>query len=213
MKILAGIALIVGLPLFFVPGPGEAQEDLGVYFALLIKPVCDEYIPGFEASTSDGYLSWRELNEVAIASHEKNRGFTQQSEQIVNSVRERGELDHETIVQCRWLESTFGALSRPVDPSMKTPEGTWSTLRYGLENGDRESVLKCVTASAADVMQQVLDGATDEQLRQLAGSLGKIVSTNVYGEIAEAAVVTHEGKGSSVLFHRNINEEWVITSL
>ena len=213
MRSTGGTAVLLGLALLVGSTNAVAQESMEVYFTLLIKPMCDKRIPDFEDATSDGYKSWRVLNSEAIAAVEGNPGFIAQSEQIAKKLQEQEDLGQDENIQCESLKATFTALSRPVDSGMKSPEGTWLILKEGLKAGDRSLVRKCVTSSAAHMMDQILTDATDEQLRQLGDMFGEIVSTSEYDEMIEATVLADDGRASSVLFHRNINDEWLIASM
>ena len=96
---------------------------------------------------------------------------------------------------------------------MVSPEGTWAFFKEGLAKANKDTIRQCVTSTAAQSINALLESGTDEELGQFGVWLGKIVSTTQYDDFTEAVVVFEDGKASSVLFWRNANDEWLISSL
>jgi hypothetical protein len=199
--------------LLITHGALNAQESQDVFLSLLLKPTCDRYAAGFAERTADGYESWRKLNGEAIAAVEANPGFQAALTESKATQSEEHGISDEELRQCEYLQSMFETFSRPIEPRMKSPEGTWSLFKEGLATANHGTIRQCVTWSAAQLMNALLESSTDGELEQFGVALGKIVSTTQYDDLVEARVILDNGKGSTVLFSRNANGEWLISSL
>jgi hypothetical protein len=205
--------VILGLILLITYGALNAQESQEVVLSLLLKPTCDRYVSGFAERTADGYESWRKLNSEVVAAAEANPGFQAALTESKAKLSEGHGISDDELDRCEYLQSMYEAFSRPAEPRMMSPEGTWSLFKEGLATANHGTIRQCVTWSAAQMMNALLESSTDGELVQFGVALGKIVSTTQHDDLIEATVILDNGKGSKVLFSRNANDEWLISSL
>ena len=99
------------------------------------------------------------------------------------------------------------------DPALATPEKTWNRYLEALRAGNRSIAIGCLTSTARDKFQPIIEQSSTEQLRGMADAVRSFALTGTtFGNMAEAAVSMKSGLGGLVYFV-NMNGEWRINEM
>lgn len=107
---------------------------------------------------------------------------------------------------------SLGASAAP-DPSLATPEKTWNRYLEALRAGDRKRAIGCLTSTALDKFQPIIEQSSPEKLRAMADAVRSFARTGTtFGGMVEAAVSMKSGLGGLVYFV-DMNGEWRINEM
>ena len=99
------------------------------------------------------------------------------------------------------------------DQGLTTPEKTWNRYLEALRAGDRKRAIGCLTSTARDKLQPIIEQSNLKQLRGMADAVRSFALTGTtFGNMAEAAVSMKGGLGGVVYFV-NMNGEWRINEM
>lgn len=190
---------------------GEAPNE--VYFGTFYKPVCDQVVAGFAASTASTYPAWERTNHAAVAALEANSQFqAKRREALVAPPAELAAAkSHELSVTCERLGNLFEA-ALPSDIRFNAPARTWETFRRALRDANRDLIRECLLGEARKSLVGPLTAMTNEQLQRMADGVAEIKLLESNGAWQEAIVVQKSGAVGRVAFIRN-GANWKIAQM
>jgi len=194
--------------------PGGTEELLNIQMVLLTKRVCDVQIPGFQQDTASAYRRWRQPRAASVDAVEKSSQFLAMLGEIkTQASSEQQAKELESTCRGELLEEFAKVPGAAPDPGLATPEKTWNRYLEALRAGDRRRAVGCLTSTARDKFRPILEQATPEQLRGMAGAVRSFALTGTtFGNMAEAVVSMNSGLGGLVYFV-NMNGEWRINEM
>jgi hypothetical protein len=191
-----------------IAGRAWAQDNsLEVILAVRLKPACDRLIPNFAKQNQTNYEAWRHQHASKIDELERSATGPSQQPMAPASEQERQQVERE----CGMLVTIFDTAA-PADPRLSSPASTWELFLKSLKTGDRASVLLCLAGTAKYKTPGLWAKMSDEQLRDLADSFGKIRFDEEQASTVHSVVQMRSGYAGAVIFEK-LGNNWRIVDL
>jgi hypothetical protein len=199
--VIRNFRVTAGALALLAAGTLHAQEERGVYFGMLYKPVCDRLIPGFEKATAVNFLAWREQHREAVQTLEADPKFKADRDAAlvppppdILAAKTR-----ELMGTCDRVSGIFETAA-PTDARFETPERAWQTFRDALRDAKRDVVFTCLAGEARSTFVGQMRAMTDEQMKRLGESVTDIRLSPRQGNFQEAVILQRNGAAGTVVF-------------
>jgi hypothetical protein len=202
--------LTVGALALLTCVPLSAQEEKGVYYGMLYKPVCDRMVPGFEKMTTTNFTAWRAQHEKAIATLEADPKFRAEREDALKPPPAdiAAAKTRELMGTCERVAGIF-EVAAPAEARFDAPEKTWEAFRDALRSANRETVYACLAGEARKTFLMQMRAMDDEQMKRLGNSIAGIRLAEPHGSYQEAVILHANGNAGSVVFVKS-GSNWKI---
>jgi len=190
----------------------HAEEGLAFVVGPMVKPACDQALPGYSDETAANYAAWRRQHQARIDEIERDPDFRAKQAAILQTVaaptpEQKRELER----ACRDIAEVFQAAA-PADPRFASPEKTWALFHASLRTADRGTALSCLAGRARRKFSKALAGMTDRALQELSDWVTRVDIPAPTGDSIEGTLVLRDGHADPVRFLR-LGQNWKIVEM
>ena len=180
------VSAAISYLLIFSSYPSYANDEKTLQridSVLMLKAICDIYVPGFQDKSAAAYSKWRQRNLEVVQQFERDPDSSSSKANKLTKEERMEMIQNEKISpleRSKFIESCNDELIEHLlwiapDPRLNTPEGTWTTFLNALRSGDRKLAVSCLTSQARqNFRHQIMDVLSDEQLKSQAGAAMKL---------------------------------------